>query len=379
MLKPAISSLAGADRRALTLRRVRDEFLRGLFRLALRAPKGWLLRLTGHAEDKRKETALDHRARFHAWLVGRFTKTTPYDHMEARRPRLLSLGLLEGPAIEMQRCINMEIPGPDEEIPVRLYVPRTATDPAPVLVFFHFGGGVLGDLETSHTACSYFAHHGRCVVLSVGYRLAPEHKFPAALQDALLAVSWARREARRFGWDADRICIGGDSAGGHLAAAASMYLRDEGEVSPYLQLLIYPVLEMDRSRIPLSAHDDSYPLTRKDMTWFTSLYLNTPDDAEKPFCSVARAPSLKGLPPVIFVQAGHDLLFEEGANFIRRLRDEGVPITRLVYPTLPHAFTAMSGGVPAARLALIEIAQQLGQGLGTLSVPTSAQKETINE
>lgn len=379
MFRAASGASAATGDRPGAVRRLWWGLLRRLFQLVLRAPKPWLLRLCRAPEDATTEGALDHRARFHGWLVRRFGGRGPEDHLQARKPQLLSLGLLEGPALDMARCTDMQIPGPGGALPARLYVPHGATTPAPVLVFFHFGGGVLGDLDTSHTACSYFAHHGRCIVLSVGYRLAPEHKFPAALKDAIAAVEWAREAAGTFGGDATRVGIGGDSAGGHLAAAASLALCQAGAQPPALQLLIYPVLEMDRSRIAPSPHDTCYPLTRQDMVWFSSLYLRRPEDAEQPLCSVARAPSLAGLPPVLFVQAGHDVLYAEGAAFLHRLQAAGVPTTRLVYRTLPHAFTAMSGGLPAARAALIEIAERLGQSFDALPAPSPTRKESLND
>lgn len=332
------------------------------FRAALRLPPALLLAVAGASpRGLPRSDDLDPRARFHAWLVTRFGGKGSLDPIAARKPRLLSLRLLEGRPVPMAECRDVEIPGGDHAVRGRLYVPRTSDKPAPLLVYFHFGGGVLGDLETCHTACSMIAHHGGCAVLSVDYRLAPEHRFPAALEDAIAAFRWAVAQSGRLDIDRTRIGVGGDSVGGHLAAAVSLYLREAGEPLPWLQLLIYPVIEMDRSRIAPSPHDNLYPLTREDMDWFTALYLSSPDDAALPLCSISRAASLAGLPQTLFIQAGHDVLREEGRAFAARLIAEGVPTILRDYPKLPHAFTAMSGGLPAARAALVEIGELVGQ------------------
>lgn len=308
-------------------------------------------------------TAPDARALFHAWVVRRFGAPAARDPVELRKPRLLSLKLLDGRPTRMRECFDILIPAPAHPLRTRLYVPETCTAPAPALVFLHFGGGVIGDLETSHTACSLLAQHARCKVLSVEYRLAPEHRFPAALQDAIMAFRWLRQQAEQLGIAQDRIGIGGDSAGGCLAAATSLFLRDKAEPMPCVQLLMYPVVEMDRANTPGTEFDDCYPLSRADMIWFASHYVGDPSDAADPLCSIGRAVSLAGLPPTLFVQAGYDLLFEEGSQFIHRLEADGVPVLHRVYPSLPHAFSAMTGGLPEARSALIETAGLLGRAL----------------
>ncbi|MBS0234063.1 MAG: alpha/beta hydrolase [Proteobacteria bacterium] len=239
----------------------------------------------------------------------------------------------------------------------RLYRPKASPSSGnPLLVYFHFGGCVLGSLDSCHTVCSLIAERSGSLVLSASYRLAPEHRFPAALDDALAAFRWAKDSARYLGADPDLISIGGDSAGGYLAAAVSLRLRDAQESLPCLQLLIYPVLEMNRRAMPATPFDHCYPLTRDDMIWYCDQYMRDERDAEDPMCSVARASTLAGLPPTILVQAGYDLLFAEGEAFGRRLEEDGVSVSRLVFPSLPHAFTAMSGGVAEARDAIMTIA-----------------------
>lgn len=353
------------------------------FRAFLKLPEGWLRRLArlteGGAHGEVRPEA-DPRARLHAWLVAHFGPGASASAQEARRPHLISLRLLEGAPHPMRSIRDIDLPGPGGPLKARLYVPTTAPDPAPALIFLHFGGCVLGDLETCHTACTLLAHHGGFQVLSVEYRLAPEHKFPAALEDAAAALAWLRGAAQGLGIAPERIGIGGDSAGGYLAAATSLLLHRQGAPAPKVQLLIYPVLEMDRQSLPATAFDTCYPLTRADMEWFSAQYMRSPQDAADPLCSVARAPSLAGMPRTILIQARHDLLYDEGRAFAVRLEAEGVPLERRVYPTLPHAFSAMSGGLPAARAALIEIAALTAQALAApAEAPSRPQMETCDE
>ena len=355
------------------LNRIRSIFVRAwrqllgcAFRAVLLLPGAALLKLCGQPPRSVDGKRLDARAQFHAWFVQRFRAPLEVDAAELRKPRLLSLGLLEDRPQPMADLADRTIPGPGGPIPVRIYHPHTARPGAPILVYFHFGGCVLGDLETCHTACSLIAHHAGCIVVSVGYRLAPEHKYPAALDDAIAAYHWTIANARLLGGDPALVGVGGDSAGGYLAAALSLATIRNRQAPPCLQLLIYPVIDMDRKNMPLTPFDEAYPLSRADMIWFAEQYLNDPHEAEDPLCSVGRAKSLGGLPVTIIALAGHDVLHDEGAAFARRLEAQGVRVFFRSYDTLAHAFTAMSGGVPAARIALIEIAQLIAEAFASL-------------
>jgi acetyl esterase/lipase len=232
-------------------------------------------------------------------------------------------------------------------------------EPPPVLVYFHFGGCVLGDLDTCHTTCSRLAEEVGAIVISAQYRLAPEHKFPAAVEDAVSAYRWASAHAAELGGDPQRIGVGGDSAGGYLAAAVCLVCRDSAEPAPVLQLLIYPVTDMDRTGMPEGPHDNDYPLSRADMIWFSEQYLTSPAEVENPLCSIGRTASFRGLPPAIVCLAGHDVLREEGVALAGRLEADGVPVVLRIFDTLPHAFTAMCGAIPDARDAVSEIARLL--------------------
>ena len=330
----------------------------------------YFFRFTSLAHQMR---GIDPRAGIHAWIMKRFAKSSGDSAEDRRKPAFLSLSLLEGPVSRQTSITDLKIDGAVTALPARLYRPKGESGGRrPLLIYLHFGGCVLGDLDTCHTACSILAEHSGCLVLSVGYRLAPEHPFPAAVEDVLTAFSWVRSMADRIGADPDRVAIGGDSAGGYLAIAASLCLRDQRQPMPCMQLLIYPVVDMDRRAMPVTPYDRNYPLSRQDMIWFAEQYTRVPTDADDPRCSVNRATSLANLPPTIMVHAGNDLLLPEGVAFAQRLVREGNRVTTLDYPSLPHAFTAMSGGVPRARGALIEIAKAI-----SANMQTTAHEERI--
>ena len=318
---------------------------------------GMLFRFTSMASAM---PGIDPRAGIHAWIVRRFGYPKAYDAKELRKPALLSLALLEGPASSKIEATDYTICGDVADLSARLYCARSKSlGNAPLLIYLHFGGCVLGDLETSDTVCSLVAEYARCRVLSVAYRLAPEHRFPAAVDDVLAAFHWVRAQSHILGVDPACVAIGGDSAGGYLAVAASLCLRDEGSPMPCAQLVIYPVTDMDRTAMPPTPFDDNYPLTRSDMIWFAEQYMRNRRDADDPRCSISRANSFAGLPPTILVHAGCDVLRPEGIAFGERLLAEGNAVTTLDYPSLPHAFTAMTGGLPRARAAITEIAKVL--------------------
>ncbi|MGD9920083.1 MAG: alpha/beta hydrolase [Pseudorhodoplanes sp.] len=358
---------ASAARPASLVMRALWTTFRVAFQASLRLPEPWLSWLAGRDEslDRLGLSQLDPRARLHARFVRRFTHVSSADPVEARSPRLVSLWLLEGKPERMRSCQDYVVPGPGGALRARLYTPHDCHAATPALIYLHFGGGVTGDLETCHTACTIIAKHANCKVLSVDYRLAPEHRFPAAVFDVVAAFKWLRSKAGTLGIDPDRIGVGGDSAGGNLAAAASLFLREEGGPMPVMQLLLYPVLEMARRELPETPFDHCYPLTREEMAWFADLYVGGPKDASDPLCSVLRASSFVGLPSTVLGLARHDVLFNEGNAYAAHLRADGVPVAERIFDTLPHAFSAMSGGLPAARAALIEIAALTGRALRT--------------
>jgi acetyl esterase len=267
------------------------------------------------------------------------------------------------PRIPMQRVESVEIPGPGGPIAGRLYVPAAANGPAPLLVYYHGGGWVIGDLDTHDDPCRFLASRSGAAVLSVDYRLAPEHPFPAAAEDALAAYEWAAADAERLGVDPKRIAVGGDSAGGNLAAATCLTAREGGIPLPAMQLLIYPVTETAGTATSRRTFAEGFLLTRADMDWFEERYLPPGTDRDDPRVDLLGAPDLSGLPPAYIAIAGFDPLRDEGLAFAERLRAAGTPVAARLHPGLVHSFANLTAVSPTARAAMLEAAGALRLGL----------------
>jgi acetyl esterase len=265
----------------------------------------------------------------------------------------------------MARIEAVEIPGPAGQIGARLYVPPAAgtQNPLPLLVYFHGGGWVIGGLETHDDPCRFLATHAGAALLAVDYRLAPEHPFPAAAEDAEAAYRWAAANAERLGVDPSRIAVGGDSAGANLAAALCLTARDAGAPLPAMQLLIYPVTDAAGGAPSRRTFGEGFLLTSNDMDWFEERYLPEDSDRGDPRVSVLQAPDLSGLPPAYVATAGFDPLRDEGEAFAARLREAGAPVALRRHPGLVHTFANLTAICPTARAAMLEAAGALRMGL----------------
>jgi acetyl esterase len=235
-----------------------------------------------------------------------------------------------------------------------LHRPANASGPLPVLLFFHGGGWVIGDVPSYDHLTRYFAHEGRIAVLSVEYRMGPEHRFPVAYQDAFDALRWLQAEATTLGLDPRRIAVGGDSAGGGLAATLSAFAGDEGLERPAYQFLIYPPLDATERFPSRRKFNKGVPLTPELRTWFMQNFFRSKDDAANPWLRQIDVPEPAALPPTYVLAAGYDALVDEGRYYADRLRDAGVPVTYDLRPTLAHGFVNIPGIVPKARRALRE-------------------------
>jgi acetyl esterase len=235
------------------------------------------------------------------------------------------------------RVEDRRIPGPEGEIPLRIYTPAGA-GPFPALVFFHGGGWVICDLETHDGLCRSLTNGVGCVVVSVDYRLAPEHKFPAALQDCYAATRWVAGHAAEIAVDGTRIAVGGDSAGGNLAAVVAQLARAQGGPPLVFQLLIYPATDLTADTPSKRENSEGYGLSREDMLWFASHYLRSPADARDPLASPMLTPDLRGLPPALIITAEYDPLRDEGEQYGARLQEAGVPVTVSRYAGMIHGF-----------------------------------------
>jgi acetyl esterase len=250
------------------------------------------------------------------------------------------------------------IPGADGEISVRVYTPE-GTGPFPVLVYYHGGGWVIGNLDAYDPTCRALTNAVRCVVVSIEYRLAPEHKFPAAPEDCYAALQWVGANADGINGDPMRIAIGGDSAGGNLTAVVAQMSRDRGGVRPVYQLLVYPVTDHGYDTPSYRENADDYLLTKDAMVWFWNHYLGSESDGNSPLASPLRADNLRDLPPALVITAEFDPLRDEGEAYAAKLRDAGVPVMLTRYDGMIHGFFSLGAVLDQGKNAMAEAAAGL--------------------
>lgn len=277
--------------------------------------------------------------------------TKVFDAAEARRI-LAAAPMPPTEPIPVAKVEDRRIPGaPDgPPIPVRVYWPQTGSNGLPVVVYFHGGGWVLGGLDSHDPLCRSLANEVGAVVVSVDYRLAPEHRFPAAAEDAYAATAWVHAHATELGAAPSRLAVAGDSSGGNLAAVVALMARDRGGPPLRFQLLVYPVVDYARNTPSYRANAEGYFLTATHMRWYWDQYLGTADGAG-PYASPLRAHDLRGLPPAYVVTAEFDPLRDEGEAYAQRLREAGVPVSVRRYDGMFHGFFSLAGLLPAAREA----------------------------
>jgi acetyl esterase len=295
----------------------------------------------------------------------RLSGRPPYETLSAPEARELFLAAREvlapdpPPVAEIR---ELSAPRPTgATIPLRLYRGAVTSrgEILPALVYFHGGGWVIGDLDTHDSLCRHLANAARCIVVAVDYRLAPEHKFPAAVEDCFDAASWIAREAAALGIDRERLAVGGDSAGGNLAAVVSLIARDRGAPKLRCQALLYPAVECGMTHASYDRFAEGYLLTRPTMKWFYEQYLREPADVDDWRASPLRATDLSGVAPALVLTAGNDVLCDEGQAYARRLQEAGVAVQSRRFPDQIHGFLTMGKIIEAAQPALEEIAAAL--------------------
>ena len=331
----------------------------------LSLPRPVLRLLAGGGVVYRGGRTLDPRLQFLQWQARggpRLSRLTPPEARLVSAQRLKTYeGQVEpGVAIETLRLDTESGP-----IDARAYRPAVQDPAAPVLVFAHMGGGVLGDLDTAHVFCSILAGVARAPVLNVAYRLAPEDRFPAGLDDLLAAYRWALTHAGRFGAPAGVAAVGGDAMGGGLAAVVCQELRRHGEPQPALQLLINPVVDVASETGSMATYADAWPLSRALSDWFLGHYLGPGDDPTDPRVSPLKAADLSGLAPAVVATAGFDPLVDQGEAYAKRLKEAGTSVAYRCYDGLSHGFAAFTGVVPAADAACREIARLVRETMQT--------------
>jgi acetyl esterase/lipase len=251
---------------------------------------------------------------------------------------------------DVRRTIDRSIPGPSEAIPVRIYYPHgEPSHDRPGIVFCHGGGFVFCDIESHDGFCRALARGTEAVVVSIDYRLAPEHPAPAAALDAFAAFCWVAEHAAELGIDPTRTAVAGDSAGGNLAAVTAILCREQGVAQPAAQVLLYPALDPSYATDSYHRYGTGYFNTRAAMQWYWRQYLGGERVFDPPYLvAPARAASHAGLPPAVIVTAGLDPLHSEGCDYARRLRDAGVPVVHRDFPGLFHGFVTIQSFAPGA-------------------------------
>jgi acetyl esterase len=277
---------------------------------------------------------------------------------EARAEHLARIRAASGDSEPVAAVIDRSPAGPAGKVPIRIYLP-TQTDPLPVLVYFHGGGWVLGTLESADAICRRLANATPCAVVAVDYRLAPEHRFPAALDDCYAVTRWVASHADELGLDARRLAVGGDSAGGNLAAAVTQLARARGGPSLAFQLLVYPALQHGADTASMRESSDPSLFDRASAAWCWSHYLADEVDGNSPLASPLRASDLRGLPPALVLTAEYDPLRDEGEQYAERLAAAGVPTETIRFEGIAHGFFGLLGRLDAASEAHTAAASRL--------------------
>jgi acetyl esterase len=290
---------------------------------------------------------------------------------EARAADLASIRAVGGDPEPVHEVTDRLLPGPGGDLPIRIYRP-SAERPLPALLYFFGGGWTLGSVDTSDGICRSLANAADCVVFTVGYRLAPEHRFPAAIEDCHAALRWVAQHAEELGVDPTRLAVGGDSAGGNLAAAVTLLARADSDSArsnpdgdtdsiPSLagQLLVYPNTDQLADSGSMRENVDPWLFNRDSVAWYRQFYLTTPQDAVNPLASPLLAKDLSGLPPALVITAEYDPLRDQGEQYARRLAADGVHVELSRYPGMVHGFFAMAGTVDAGRAAINQAARHL--------------------
>jgi len=275
---------------------------------------------------------------------------------EEARTNIMSKPRPDGP--EVAKVEDRTIANGVFQVPVRIYNPE-GSGPFPVLIWFHGGGWVIGNLETADEVARHLTVGADCVVVSVDYRLAPEAKFPVPFEDCYAVTKWITQNPDSINADPSRIALGGDSAGGNLAAAVSLAAKDRGLPAITFQLLVYPVTSMDFGTVSYKENADGYALTMKSMQWYWDHYLSCDADALNPYAAPLAAKDFSGLPPALVITAEFDPLRDEGEAYAKKLQDAGVSATATRYDGMIHGFFSMSAVIDKGVQAIYQASTAL--------------------
>lgn len=287
----------------------------------------------------------------------------PFEHMTVPQAREAAMGFidLQGEPEEIA-TEDRTIPGPAGDIPIRVYTPA-GDGPKPMIVYFHGGGWVIGDLDVCDNPVRRIANRTGAVVVSVDYRLAPEHVYPAAFDDSYAATAWVAEHAAELGGDPERIATCGDSAGGNLAAAVAIAARDRQGPRLAAQLLLYPATDFNFTTESYDQNGEGYLLTKGSMQWFWAHYLGAQELGKDAFACPARADDLAGLPPAFVATAEFDPLRDEGEAYAANLRTAGIDVTAKRYDGMLHGFAWTLGATPSGAVLIDDLATAFRQAL----------------
>jgi|SRR5579871_518929 len=288
---------------------------------------------------------------------------TPKEGREA----FVALLQVAGPKdVPIGKTEDVSAAGPGGPIPLRIYSPANVSSSAlPALVYFHGGGFVIGDLDTHDGLCRMIANEAGCTVVAVHYRLSPEHKFPAAVEDSYAALAWVAKNATKLGIDSARIAVGGDSAGGALAAVTALMARDQGGPKLALQLLLFPVTQIGGETHSMKECAEGFFLEKKTLDWFFGHYLSAGADTSDYRISPLHAANFQGLPGAFIMLGGYDPLHDEGEAYAQKLRAAGVPVRVSDHSDMVHCFFYLQAILPKAHEAVREIGTALKTAFGT--------------
>jgi acetyl esterase len=330
-------------------------------RRLLAAPAPVLDRVIGAPPVVRDGRVLDRRVQALLAIGERLTpagSTRSFD-VQVRRKQLDRMATTGMPLRQGLHVLERRFDGPASELAVRIYRPFGLGPTPPAIVYFHGGGWAVGSLDAYEGTCRLVADDARCVVVSVDYRLAPEHPYPAAVDDCLAAYRWVVGNARELGIDAEQVGVMGDSAGGNLAAVVALSTRDGDVPPPKVQSLVYPCTEAFLDRPSHRLFAEGFGLTRADMEWYRGMYVPDESTWDLPTVSPLRAPSVEGAAPAVVATAGFDPLRDEGVAYAERLVDAGVPVWSRCYDDMVHGFFGM-GVLPECLGMATEIARATG-------------------
>jgi acetyl esterase len=310
-----------------------------------------------------------------AQIVGEFVKSVRVPGYfpplpELRQQLRTMVALMDEPAPKLARIDEVSIPGPAGPLPGRVYdAAGPGASPRPLVAYFHGGGWVQGDLETHHGLCARLAQRSGAIVVAIDYRLAPEHRFPAAVEDCFAAYRWLRAHATELGGDPARVAVAGDSAGGNLAAVVSQLAARAGVPVPACQVLIYPAVDFALETASHRELEHGHIIPRDRILWYTEQYLPADADRNDPRASPLRAKDLRGQPPAMIVTAGFDPLRDEGHAYAERLRGAAVDVVYHEYAGQIHAFVSLTRAIPQGLACTWEVGDYLGDRLGARRTP----------